>query len=144
DYVEGRLRTLGARTERIPATTGHGALVKGTLTGTGSLRAMLIAHMDTVYAKGILETEPFRQEGNLLYGPGIADDKGGIAVILHALQVLKESGWRDYATIVVVFNPDEEIGSVGSGKTIADLGADSDVVLSFEPCAAKAIAKSEG
>jgi glutamate carboxypeptidase len=100
--------------------------------------------MDTVYPKGILATEPYRRDGNKLYGPGIADDKGGIAVILHALEILRDAGWHDYAQITVLFNPDEEVGSRGSGETIAELGAQQDVVLSFEPAAAKAIAQSEG
>ena len=86
---------------------------------------MLIAHMDTVYAKGILATEPYRQDGNKLYGPGIADDKGGIAVILHSLAILRDAGWKDYARLTVLFNPDEEIGSIGSGELIAALGADA-------------------
>ncbi|WP_368735024.1 M20/M25/M40 family metallo-hydrolase, partial [Escherichia coli] len=58
---------------------------------------MLIAHMDTVYQPGILQTQPWKIEGNKVFGPGIADDKGGIAVILHALAILKDAGWRDYA-----------------------------------------------
>src|SRR4051812_11476617 len=49
DYTERRLQALGAQTERIKATRGPGTLVKGTLTGAGSKRLMLIAHMDTVY-----------------------------------------------------------------------------------------------
>jgi glutamate carboxypeptidase len=144
DYVEGRLRALGAVTERLKAGIGPGEMVKGSFTGTGKRNFMLIAHMDTVYGKGILANEPFRQDGNRLYGPGIADDKGGIAVILHSLAILRDAGWKDYARLTVLFNPDEEIGSVGSGETLAALGEAHDVVLSFEPTAAKAVAKDEG
>ena len=144
DYVESRLRALGAVTERIKASTGPGELVKGTFTGTGNRRFLLIAHMDTVYGKGILATEPYRQDGNKLYGPGIADDKGGIAVILHSLAILRDAGWRDYASLTVLFNPDEEVGSRGSGEVIAAAGDAADVVLSYEPTAAKAVAKDEG
>ena len=144
DHVEGRLRALGARTERLPAGVGPGEMVKGTFTGSGKRHFMLIAHMDTVYGKGILATEPFRQDGNRLYGPGIADDKGGIAVILHTLAILRDAGWKDYASLTVLFNPDEEVGSAGSGETLARLGEMQDVVLSYEPTAAKAVAKDEG
>jgi glutamate carboxypeptidase len=144
DYVEGRLRTLGAVTERIPAGVGPGEMVKGSFTGTGKRSFLLIAHMDTVYGKGILATEPYRQDGNKLYGPGIADDKGGIAVILHSLAILRDAGWKDYARLTVLFNPDEEIGSNGSGELIATLGDAHDVVLSYEPTAAKAVAQAEG
>jgi glutamate carboxypeptidase len=144
DYVERRLRALGASTERIAAVRPQGTMVRGSLTGTGTKRLMLIAHMDTVYPAGVLATQPYRQDGNKLYGPGIADDKGGIAVILHALAILKEAGWRDYAQLTVLFNHDEEVGSTGSGETIARLAEQHDVVFSCEPTSAKAVARTEG
>lgn len=143
EYTEARLQRLGGRTERIKASTGPGTLVKATWAGSGTRRLMLIAHLDTVYPKGILATQPIRQDGNRLYGPGIADDKGGIAVILHTLAALQRTGWRDYAVLTVLFNPDEEVGSPGSGDTIADVAAGHDVVFSAEPTAAKAVAKTE-
>lgn len=143
-YLERRLRAVDATVERIASTTGGPDLVKGVMTGHGTLKVMLIAHADTVYDQGILKDEPFHRDGNLLYGPGIADDKGGIAVILHALSVLKARGWHDFAQVTVLFNPDEEIGSPGSGETIARLGAEHDVVLSFEPSPAKTVIEHEG
>jgi glutamate carboxypeptidase len=145
DYLERRLKAAGAQTERLKATKGPGGpIVKATFTGTGRKRFMLIGHMDTVYPEGILATQPQKQDGNKLYGPGIADDKGGLAVIVHALELLKAAGWRDYATLTVLLNPDEEIGSLGSGELIAALAAGNDYVLSCEPTTAKAVAKEEG
>ena len=143
DYTEKRLHALGAKTERIKATRGPGTLVKGSFAGSGRARILLIAHMDTVYPANTLATQPIKLDGNKLYGPGIADDKGGIAVILHSLKILGDAGWRDYARLTVLFNPDEEVGSVGSGELIATLADEHDVVLSFEPTASKAVAKSE-
>jgi len=136
-YTEKRLKALGASVERVAVTKGPGTMIKGTFTGTGTRRIMLIAHMDTVYPANTLTTQPIHQEGNRLYGPGIADDKSGIAVILHALEILKNKGWHDYARITVLFNPDEEVGSVGSGETIAALAGQHDVVLSCEPTGAR-------
>jgi len=144
DYTEKRLQALGAVTERIKPTRGPGVIVKGSFTGTGKKRILLIAHLDTVYPANTLATQPYKQEGNKLYGPGIADDKGGIAVILHSLQILKDAGWRDYAQLTVLFNSDEEVGSVGSGELIAALGDAHDFVFSFEPTAAKTLARNEG
>jgi glutamate carboxypeptidase len=144
DFAQARLNALGAKTERIKSTNSDRAIVKGVLTGKGRLKVMLIAHMDTVYPEGILATQPYKLDGNRLYGPGIADDKGGIAVILHALAVLQSQGWNDFATVTVLFNSDEEIGSGGSGALIQSLAAEHDVVLSYEPTAAKSMAKVEG
>lgn len=142
--VEGRLKALGAETERRKATAGAGAdIVLGVFKGTGKHKIMLQGHMDTVYGPGILDSQPYKVEGNRLYGPGIADDKGGLGVILASLQILKDAGWRDYDTLTVLANPDEEVGSMGSGELIASLADRHDVVLSFEPTAAKSIVKGE-
>lgn len=143
-YLDKRLGALDAKVDRVASASGGPDMVRGVFTGKGTLRVMLIAHADTVYDRGILAREPYHRKGNLLYGPGIADDKGGIAVILHALALLKARGWNDYATVTVLFNPDEEIGSPGSGETIATLAGQQDVVLSFEPSPAKAVIEHEG
>jgi glutamate carboxypeptidase len=132
--LEKRLQGLGFKTERRKTAAGAGAdIVIGILSGSGNLKIMLQAHMDTVYPTGILLSQPYKRDGNRLYGPGIADDKGGIAVILHSLKILNDAGWKDYARLTVLFNPDEEVGSDGSGETIASLADESDVVLSYEP-----------
>jgi glutamate carboxypeptidase len=142
-YTEKRLAALGARTERVAPSAGRSPIVKASWNGGGTRRIMLIAHMDTIYPAGTLATQPIRLDGNQLYGPGIADDKGGIAVILHALEILRAQGWRDYAQLTVLFNADEEVGSTGSGEIIARLADQHDVVLSCEPTAAKAVVKAE-
>jgi glutamate carboxypeptidase len=145
EFTEARLKALGATIERRKTTAGTGAdMVIATFQGTGSRKLMLIAHMDTVYQRGILASEPYRIDGNRIYGPGIADDKGGIAVVLHALKILKDAGWQDYARLTVSFNPDEEVGSIGSGEIIAELADQHDVVLSCEPTVAAPVAKNDG
>ena len=145
DLVEGRLNALGFKTERHRSAVGARAdTVVGTLGGTGTKKIMLQGHMDTVYPPGVLKEQPIRLDGNRLYGPGIADDKGGLAVILHALKILADAGWKDYATLTVLMNPDEEVGSRGSGELIATLAAQQDVVLSCEPTTAKEVSKVEG
>ena len=144
DYAEARLKALGLQVERSQAGAEPRDVLVGRLAGTGQRRLMLIAHMDTVYWPGILASQPIRQDGNKLYGPGIADDKGGMAVVLHTLALLKAAGWQNYAQLTVLFNADEESGSGGSGDLIARLGEQHDVVLSYEPTAAKEVAKAEG
>jgi glutamate carboxypeptidase len=144
NLLDERLQALGFKTERIKSTKNIGAnIVIGRLRGTGKHNLMLMAHMDTVYEQGILKTQPYKVDGNRIYGPGIADDKGGISVILHGLKILKDMGWANYGNLTVLFNPDEEIGSLGSGDLIATTAEQHHTVLSFEPTGAKAVAKVE-
>lgn len=144
DHLEGRLKALGANVERRKTEAGNSDVLLGRFEGRGKRRLMLIAHMDTVYLPGTLAQQPWKQEGNRLYGPGIADDKGGLAVILHAVQLLHQAGWRDYARLTILLNGDEESGSRGSGEMIAAEAAQHDVVLSFEPSGAAASPHGEG
>lgn len=144
NLLEGRLKALGFKTERVKSSKDIGAdIVIGRMQGSGKQNLMMQAHMDTVYEKGILNTQPYKVDGNRIYGPGIADDKGGISVILHGLKILKDMGWTDYANLTVLFNPDEEIGSEGSGEVISRTADQHNTVLSFEPTAAKSVAKVE-
>ena len=88
--------------------------------------------MDTVYPRGMLAQQPFRIDGDRAYGLGIADDRQGIAVILHTLAILRAMNFRDYGTLTVFINGDEEIGSPGSRNHHTRLGAEHDAVMSFE------------
>ena len=144
DYAERRLMALGLQVERRPSGSAKGEMLIGRLQGSGRRKLMLIAHLDTIYWPGTLATQPIKLDGNRLYGPGIADDKGGVAVILHSLDILRAAKWQDYAQLTVLFNSDEESQSAGSGETIAAMAEAHDVVLSYEPTAAKAVAKTEG
>ena len=71
-----------------------GKMVRATFKGTGTKKIMLIAHMDTVYPRGMLDKQPFRIEGDKAYGLGIADDKQGIAMIMHTVAMLKALNFK--------------------------------------------------
>lgn len=88
--------------------------------------------MDTVYPAGTAAARPFQIKGNQAIAPGIADDKGGIAVFLHVMKILKARGYTDFAQITMLFNSDEERGSVGSRDLIRRLAGEHDAVLSGE------------
>ena len=149
--IATRLNRLGAKVEIIepgsPASpTIHrmadtpvrlGKMVKATLTGRGKARIMMIAHMDTVYPRGMIRNEPFRLDDDRAYGLGIADDKQGIAVILHSLALLKRLGFDDWGQLTVLINGDEEISSPGSRELIRELAGQHEVVMSFEGASIK-------
>ena len=133
--LETRFAALGGTTARIkPLGDTVGDIITARWQGKGQGKILLIAHMDTVYQRGALARAPFKlvdsAQGQLAYGPGVADDKGGVALILHALTLLTP---RDYAELTVAINTDEERGSLGSGPIITDLSKDKSAVLSFEP-----------
>ena len=135
--LEDELQKLGFEVTRHKAAEGKvGDNLVGLRKGKGGKNIMLQSHMDTVYLKGTLDKAPFKIEGDKAYGPGIADDKGGNAVVLHTLKLLRERGFEDYGTIAVLFNTDEEKGSFGSRDLIQAEAAKADYVLSFEPTSA--------
>lgn len=128
-----RLKALGAQVETHPATPSVGDNIVGTFKGTGSKDFMLMVHYDTVFGPGTVAKRPFRIEGKRAYGPGVADAKGGVAMILHALKLLQDQQFKGYRTLTILFNPDEEMGSAGSKKIIAELARKHDYVFSYEP-----------
>jgi glutamate carboxypeptidase len=141
ELIAMRLRTLGGEVQfiapgdsiRFDDTPPRiGRMVQARFTGTGTKKILLLAHMDTVYEKGMGAKQPFRVQGNRAYGLGVADDKQGVALILHSVAVLKAIGFKDYATLTVLINGDEEISSPGARAVITRLGREHDVVLSCE------------
>lgn len=136
-----RLKALGGKVEILQATDISrlddtpervGPMVHAEFKGSGQKKIMLIAHMDTVYRNGMLKDQPFRIDGDRAYGLGIADDKHGVALILHTVALLQKLDFKDYGTLTVLINGDEEISSPGARATITRLGADQDAVFSFE------------
>ncbi len=137
-YFEEQLTALGFAVTRSKAVGNVvGDNIVGKRQGRGGKNLLLLSHMDTVYVRGTLARSPFRIEGNRAYGPGIADDKSGNAVILHTLKLLKARGFEDFGTLTVLFNTDEEKGSFGSRDLIQQEAARHDYILSFEPTAAE-------
>lgn len=142
-----RLKALGGKVEilqpadifRLDDTPERvGPMVHAEFKGSGQKKIMLIAHMDTVYRNGMLKDQPFRIDGDRAYGLGIADDKHGVATILHTVALLQKLDFKDYGTLTVLINGDEEISSPGARATITRLGADQDAVFSFEGGGAEA------
>ncbi|EGP43877.1 M20/M25/M40 family metallo-hydrolase [Achromobacter insuavis] len=142
-----RLKALGGKVEilqpadifRLDDTPERvGPIVHAEFKGSGQKKIMLIAHMDTVYRNGMLKDQPFRIDGDRAYGLGIADDKHGVATILHTVALLQKLDFKDYGTLTVLINGDEEISSPGARATITRLGADQDAVFSFEGGGAEA------
>lgn len=137
DVIERFARNMGGEVQRLtPANGVAGPNLVITFKGTGTRRIMLMSHMDTVYPAGTAAARPLRVDGNRAIAPGIADDKGGIAVFLHAMKLLKARGFQDYERVTMVFNSDEERGSSGSRELIRSQAQAHDAILSGEPTSA--------
>jgi glutamate carboxypeptidase len=144
--IADRLKALGGEVQFIEPSAadvyrmedtpekaeGIGRMVRATFKGTGTKKILLMAHMDTVYPAGMLAQQPYRVEGNKAFGLGIADDKQGVATILHTVAMLQALKVKDYGTLTVFINGDEEISSPASRKLFAREGAAHDAVMSFE------------
>ena len=134
NHVVTFARSIGGEVEHVkPENDVAGTNLVITFKGTGTRRILLIAHMDTVYPAGTAAARPLRIQGNRALAPGIADDKSGVAVFLHAMKLLKARGFADYERVTMVFNTDEERGSSGSRDLIRSQARAHDAVLSGEP-----------
>jgi glutamate carboxypeptidase len=128
-----RLKALGAEVKTTPASPSAGDNIVGTFKGTGSKNFLLMVHYDTVFGPGTAAKRPFKLDSERAYGPGVADAKGGVAMILHSLKLLQDQKFKEFGTLTVLFNPDEETGSSGSKAAIAELARQHDYVFSYEP-----------
>jgi glutamate carboxypeptidase len=128
------LRAAGAVVRTAPAEVqGVAPNLVAVFHGSGKARVLIIAHVDTVFGPGTVAKRPFRIEGNHAYGPGVGDEKGGVVDAVTALQILHRLGFRDYATITLLLDASEELGSPGSTQLIKTLARQSDVELNMEP-----------
>ena len=114
----------------------HGANLHLTVRPDAPVQLLLTGHMDTVFAAD----HPFQslawiEPDKVLGGPGVADMKGGIAVMLAALKAIEASPERGAIGYEVVINSDEEVGSPGSAALIASAAAGKRAALTYEPAA---------
>lgn len=136
DMVEPELAALGFATRWVPmdAVGRAGHLIATHEGRPGTTRMLLIGHLDTVFEP----SSPFQtatREGHELHGPGAADDKGGMVVMLAALRAMQAAGTLADANIEVVLTGDEEAAGDPINLARADLiaaGQRADVALDFE------------
>ncbi len=129
-----RLKALGFAVQSVKADAdGLPDNTVATLTGTGKGRILMIGHLDTVFGPGTAAKRPFRMDAEKAYGPGVSDEKGGVAEGLTAMQLLHDQGFKDFKQIVFLIETSEERGSPGAQKLIAKLVQDADVELNLEP-----------
>ncbi len=125
-----------ATVERIPGRMGFGGCVRARFPhpDMGKKPGILIAgHMDTVHPIGTLDVLPFKREGDICYGPGIMDMKGGNYASVEALRQLIRAGLQTPLPVTVLFTPDEEVGTPSTRSLIEAEAARNKYVLVPEP-----------
>jgi glutamate carboxypeptidase len=122
--ADGRLQPLG-----------HGRNLHLRVRPEAPVQLLFTGHMDTVYgADHSFQAVEWREPG-VLGGPGVADMKGGIAVMLAALRAVEASQGAPGLGYEVVINSDEEVGSPGSATLIAAAARGKRAALTYEPSA---------
>lgn len=100
------------------------------------IQVVLTGHYDTVYPEtSAFQSVRTRPDG-ALHGPGIADMKGGISVMLAALEAFERHPDSARLGYRVLLSPDEEIGSIASAPVLADFARRGHVGLTYEPALA--------
>ena len=147
--LEAALRDLPGSPERIPLPDTTEVATDGTVRSVANAPALrlrvrpdapvqiaLTGHYDTVYpAETRFRTVVTRADG-ALHGPGIADMKGGISVMLAALAAFERHPAAASLGYTVLLSPDEETGSLASAPLLAELGASAHIGMTYEPALA--------
>ena len=113
----------------------HGQNIHLRVRPNAPLQLLFTGHMDTVFGADHAFQKTRLLEPGVLGGPGVADMKGGIAVMLAALQAVEAVPLARRIGYEVVLNSDEEVGSLGSAELIASAAQGKRAALTYEPSA---------
>ena len=113
----------------------HGRHLHLTVRPTAPVQLLFTGHMDTVFGADHAFQETRWIEDGVLNGPGVADMKGGLAVMLAALKAVERSADADRLGYEIVINSDEEVGSLGSATLLAQAAQGKRAALTYEPAA---------
>src|SRR5688500_11352863 len=121
--------------ERLLLPLRHGRNLHLIVRPDAPVQLLFTGHMDTVFAADHAFQDVFWREEGVLGGPGVADMKGGLAILLAALKAVEESPVSASFGYEVVVNSDEEVGSPGSASLIAEAAKGKSAALTYEPSA---------
>jgi glutamate carboxypeptidase len=113
----------------------HGQNLHVTVRPDAPVQLLFTGHMDTVFPVDHAFQQTKWLEDGVLNGPGVADMKGGLAVMLAALKAVEASGAAGGLGYEIIINSDEEVGSLGSAPLIARAAAEKCAALTYEPSA---------
>lgn len=148
--LEPALSALPGDVERLPLAPSleigvdgrereqpHTDALRLTVRPNAPVQVALTGHYDTVYGADTRFLAVRDRSDGALNGPGIADMKGGISVMLGALEAFERHPLKGRVGYRVLLSPDEEIGSLASAPRLAQLAAGAHVGLTYEPAMAE-------
>lgn len=119
DLVAAGYRDLPATVDRVAGRDGCGDhLVARSSWGQDAPGILVLSHLDTVHPMGFIERLPFKIDGDVAFGPGIYDMKGGAYLAYHAFRRICADDARPPLGITQLYVSDEEIGSPTSRALI--------------------------
>lgn len=135
DLLQAKAESLGMECSRdVQTRYGDNRVCRWrSRSSTKVAKVLLIGHFDTVYEPGDAASRPFRVDGDIAFGPGVLDMKGGLAVALFSLEALLSVHGDLGFDATLILNSDEEIGSPASRELIAREAPGHDLSLVFEP-----------
>ncbi|WP_394664437.1 hydrolase [uncultured Sphingomonas sp.] len=116
-----------------PSPLEHGRHLRLSVRPQAPVQMLFTGHMDTVYPIDHPFQAVKRIDDNRLGGPGVADMKGGLAVLLAALSAVEASPLAERFGYDVLINSDEETGSASSAALIARCASGKVAALTYEP-----------
>jgi glutamate carboxypeptidase len=140
--LPGTVTRKPLQTERVVSDTGdieHVTLCDSLhvrVRPTAPIKLVMTGHYDTVFPKDSRFQKVIDLGDGRVNGPGVADMKGGILILLEALKAFETLPCAHNIGYEILISPDEEIGSPGSGPLLAEIGARSDIGLTYEPALA--------
>lgn len=133
DRLTPEFEALGFTTERRAMADAPDVLIATRPGRSGARRVLFLGHADTVFPAGTVAKRPFTiHDDGRATGPGVADMKAGLVVMLAALAALPTAALGGLHLTVMV-NGDEESGSAGSRGAIEAEAEHAELALVFEP-----------
>lgn len=110
-----------------------GPVIEVTARPEADIQVIMSGHYDTVFPEGTFEGVTDLGDGRL-NGPGMADMKGGLCVMLEALKAFEAGSLRDRLGYKIVLTPDEEIGNFTSAEYLTRAAKSGAMIgMTYEP-----------
>jgi glutamate carboxypeptidase len=132
DAIAEVLEADGIAVARMPKS-GFGDVLRAEVPGReANSHALLMGHRDTVFKTGTVAARGYSRDGDLAFGPGVADMKAGLVANIFALRAIKAAGGLPFP-VVALFTADEEIGSPTGRAEIENAARGARAVFNSEP-----------